>query len=1042
MFSGGLTKVGNGTLTLSGVNTYTGPTNVNVGTLQAGSSTAIGTNSAVTVAGGADLQLAGKSNNIGSLAGAGTVENANATAANLATGGDGTSPVFSGTLQDGTGGGALSLTKNGAGNQTLSGTSTYTGGTNINAGTLTVTGSLGATNVTINSGGTLAGTGTIGTSATSTMVQTGGAISPGVSGPGTLTLNNLLLNAGSLLSYDLGTSSDLISVVGTLTLDGSLTIVPGAGFGPGSYTLFDYTSTLTNNGLTIANPSFGHTYTVDTSTTGQVNLIVDQGIQYWDGANTTANGIVDGGTGVWNNSSTNWTLSDGSANSSWGRMTAIFEGTAGTVSVAENVTVTGLQFGVDGYQIVSTGGSINASVAATEIRVESGDTATISAGIIGTGGINKTDPGTLVLSGANSYGGATVVSQGVLSTGSANTLPSTTKMSVGPIGQNNGAELDVNQSQTVASVTMGSISGTDLITIATGQTLTVTGSDGTTVSTVGSSTANAFRVGGNLSTGATTTTAVISGGGTLTINSPAANFAMDNIVNPDAAFVGNSTLDLTGLAAFNATVSNFRVGFGQRSQATLTLSPNNTITATTFTVGDSNGFNSSTGLSSLIFGQTNVINANTINFGNSKGQGVGFFNTGLTNPTLTIRGSSGGTSSANLNIAVLTATAAAPGASTLLFTAGSGRSDGSIDAMFNVVTIAKGSLSGSTGVATGTFEFDNGTVSANSIVLGVVVSGSSGTGTNTGTFNVDGGTLTAGAVTLGTVPAGATQHAAGIFNINGGTVEMFGAITDGGGTSALDLNGGTLDMNNNAIGSAAQTIDTLTLASGTLQNVAEINNGGAITKTTSGVLILTGNNTFTGAVAVSAGTLQVGSGNTGQSGTGPMTVNGTGAVLAGTGTVQSSVTVTNGMVNPGDSAGASVGSLTINGSLTFNPATSSTVAAFTPSNGNTSDHIQINGALTLNSNSNLNFSFNGYSPIGGEVWDLMDWTGALTLNGFNTATNLQLPTLTAPGLSWQVSTLTDGAVGGELAISIVPEPSRAVLLMLGFGLVMLRRRRR
>jgi len=57
--SGTLTKVDTGTLTLSGVNTYTGATAINAGTLQLNSAGALGTsNSSTTVASGATLQFA------------------------------------------------------------------------------------------------------------------------------------------------------------------------------------------------------------------------------------------------------------------------------------------------------------------------------------------------------------------------------------------------------------------------------------------------------------------------------------------------------------------------------------------------------------------------------------------------------------------------------------------------------------------------------------------------------------------------------------------------------------------------------------------------------------------------------------------------------------------------------------------------------------------------------------------------------------------------------------------------------------------------
>ena len=89
-----LTKVGIGTLTLSGPNTYTGATTVSVGTLQAGSTTALSATSDFTV--NAILDLNGYSNAIGSLAGSGTITNNRAVAAILTAGGDNASTTFSG----------------------------------------------------------------------------------------------------------------------------------------------------------------------------------------------------------------------------------------------------------------------------------------------------------------------------------------------------------------------------------------------------------------------------------------------------------------------------------------------------------------------------------------------------------------------------------------------------------------------------------------------------------------------------------------------------------------------------------------------------------------------------------------------------------------------------------------------------------------------------------------------------------------------------------------------------------------------------------
>ena len=66
--TGGLTKVGTGTLTLSGSSSYSGATEVNAGTLQAGAINAFSPLSAFTVASGATLGLANFNQMIGSLA--------------------------------------------------------------------------------------------------------------------------------------------------------------------------------------------------------------------------------------------------------------------------------------------------------------------------------------------------------------------------------------------------------------------------------------------------------------------------------------------------------------------------------------------------------------------------------------------------------------------------------------------------------------------------------------------------------------------------------------------------------------------------------------------------------------------------------------------------------------------------------------------------------------------------------------------------------------------------------------------------------------
>jgi autotransporter-associated beta strand protein len=121
--------------------------------------------------------------------------------------------------------GTGTLTKDGAGILTLSGSNGYTGATNVNNGTLRINGSTSASStVGVASTGTLGGTGTIGGA-----VNVTGQLSPGASietlGTGTLSF----LNTSTLvheLDSSVGTSvgSDLLKVGGNLNLTGTVNL--------------------------------------------------------------------------------------------------------------------------------------------------------------------------------------------------------------------------------------------------------------------------------------------------------------------------------------------------------------------------------------------------------------------------------------------------------------------------------------------------------------------------------------------------------------------------------------------------------------------------------------------------------------------------------------------------------------------------------------------------------------------------------------------------------------------------------------------------
>ncbi|MGJ4921363.1 autotransporter outer membrane beta-barrel domain-containing protein [Bradyrhizobium oligotrophicum] len=88
--AGTLAKAGGGILLLSGTNTYTGATNVDAGTLRAGSAGAFGASTVFSVLSGATLDLNGFNKTFGTLSGDGTVTGANATISGSFAPGNGT----------------------------------------------------------------------------------------------------------------------------------------------------------------------------------------------------------------------------------------------------------------------------------------------------------------------------------------------------------------------------------------------------------------------------------------------------------------------------------------------------------------------------------------------------------------------------------------------------------------------------------------------------------------------------------------------------------------------------------------------------------------------------------------------------------------------------------------------------------------------------------------------------------------------------------------------------------------------------------------
>ena len=420
--AGAVEIVNSGTLALATAGTWSGATSIDAGSLRGDAANVFSANSAVTVGAAGTLDLNGFDQVIAGLAGAGTVRtnsSDDSTGGVLTLGGDNASTSFAGAIT-GLGG----LVKIGTGALTLSGANSLTGATTVNAGALLVTGGLGG-DLIANGGAIFGGTGTV---AGTTTIASGGRLAPGTSGVGTLTLGGLVLDAGAILDFDLGApgdpaASDRIQVNGDLVLDGTVNANDVGGFGFGVYRLIDYTGGLTDNGLDIGTAPLGADHAlllIQTAIAGQVNFVYgDSGsgvplIQFWDGADASPDGVVDGGSGSWTLAGNNWTRANGTANDAWNSNFAVFQGAAGTVMVDDAIDFTGMQFVTDGYNVAGGDGALTISGASAAIRVDPGVTADISAAIGGAGGLSKLDTGTLVLSGTNTFSGATTVSGGTL----------------------------------------------------------------------------------------------------------------------------------------------------------------------------------------------------------------------------------------------------------------------------------------------------------------------------------------------------------------------------------------------------------------------------------------------------------------------------------------------------------------------------------------------------------------------------------------------------------------------------------------------------
>jgi autotransporter-associated beta strand protein len=216
---------------------------------------------------------AGNTISLGSISGTGSLQGPQTAGTGTGNtvfniGGNNLSSVFSGTILSNanSAGSAICVNKLGAGALTLNGNNSFTGTNAVLAGALFLNGANSLSLCTVFSDATLGGTGTLNGIV---RVNSGGTLSPGAAGVGSLgtfTINNHLTNATPTLKYDLSGNpvgaNDLVEMTGTLAMSGAQSFVFNlldGTLGTGTYNLIEGASNSTQSGVALAHNLPGST---------------------------------------------------------------------------------------------------------------------------------------------------------------------------------------------------------------------------------------------------------------------------------------------------------------------------------------------------------------------------------------------------------------------------------------------------------------------------------------------------------------------------------------------------------------------------------------------------------------------------------------------------------------------------------------------------------------------------------------------------------------------------------------------------------------
>lgn len=339
----------------------------------------------------------------------------------------------------------------------------------------------------------------------------------------------------------------------------------------------------------------------------------------------------------------------------------------------------------------------------------------------------------------------------------------------------------------------------------------------------------------------------------------------------------------------------------------------------------------------------------------------------------------------------------------------------------------------------------------------------SGTNTYTGVTTISAGILEASVLANGSSNSGigASSNVAAnlVFGAPTSTLRYIGSSdvtidrgftmsSGAGGGATIESSGtGTLSFNNTVAinyGAASQT-RTLTLGGTNTGNnifgkvIANNTSATSLVKSGAGKWVLDRTNTYTGTTSVNTGTLLV----NGSIQTSSLTTVASGATIGGSGTIGALTVSSGGFINPGNSPDT----LDVVGAYNQAGTYNAEVTANTVGNGTTGyDQISVTGTVNITGGSLIAaFSGSGYAANDLLFILLNDSTDAIT--GTYTGYADGATVATYGGFNWNISYFADSGTnsfigGNDIALQavLIPEPKTALLGIIGLLLILRRRR--